>query len=741
MMVTSMKLKSLNIRNFLSFGEEAQRIDFDSFNVIVGPNNSGKTNVLRTLSLIGKLFEDRTFDTIPYYHKGDFNREFEVKLGIEFDEEEREALSDYLTCVSLMEKLQTIGKEDPDALDDLKKAIILLHGKKLFGQLFDTVFIEVFGKRQMASPFELTIRLAGDEHELYIHPYGIMTTEPTSPRGYNSWNFAQILFDEIRLNNPEKVSDFLSLKTKVRPAFENAPISVFELVSRKLDATSPSAISITGFEFGTFEAAFGDLLEFRRLRLFLRKRSFRKESANLYDVISTIYNSSLVMTSDIRSRPNAYLSSSNDMELLETEFYYLTGKELPLILFKLKNTPDPNHRRRYREILRHFREISRGLEFDVTIQRRRISTGQQNELVLIPPASDMRMNSAKNGNLRMVGVRSTEKESFLDELVIQVVHNDFAVPLDLAAAGLAESLLLLIALIGHERKSILLDEPALNLHPNLQRKVLELVNQTISSNTNQVILITHSPYLVDASQLKNAWRLAARDAKTETLNIGRTIDEIDKQEVNKISHLLGSAENRSLLFSRGAIFVEGPSDKAIIEKLDKQLSLREQGANIETNEWAVIPIGRKHSLGAFINLSRKLGIPYTAILDYDSLMVCDETIKIESCETKTSPVLSNLYQNDILTPSEIEFLRKIEPSMGQHEYPSAYFSTLFQIATDHDIFILSSDTEDLLRSLLSYYTIRPLHVLDAVLERIALGVIPKEFVIMAEFLKKRINDT
>ena len=745
LVVASMKLKSLLIRNFLSFGEEAQHLEFDSFNLIVGPNNSGKTNVLRTLSLVGKLFEDRAFDVIPYYHRGDLNREFKVEIEVQFDQEEREALSDYITCASLIEKLQITGKEDSNALNDLKEAMILQHGRKVFDRLFDAVSLEVLGKRQVVYPFEIRIKLAGDERELFIHPYGIITREPTSPHSYTSWNFAQILFDEIRLSNPDKVSDFLSFKAKERPAFEYAPASVFELISRKLEATSPSAISIGGFEFNNFEAAFGDLLEFRRLRNFLRKRSFRKESANLYDVISTIYNSSLVITSDIRSRSSACLLSSNEMEMLETEFYYMTGKELPLILFKLKNTSDPRQRRRYREILRRFAEISNGLEFDVTVQRRKISAGQQDELVLISPSSYMGMNLKANENLRMVGVRSKEKESFVNELVIQIVHNDFAVPLDFAAAGLAESLLLLIALIGHERKTILLDEPALNLHPKLQRKVLELVNQTISSNNNQVILITHSPYLVDAPQLQKAWRLATRDSKTEVLHIGRTIDEIDKRDAArkryKVSSLLGSAETRFLLFSRGAIFVEGPSDKAIIEKLDKRLSLREQGANVEANEWAVIPIGVKQNLGAFIKLSRRLGIPYAAVFDYDSLMVCNETIKMENDEVKVSPIISSLCGNNALTPFEIELLRKLEPSTLQDEYSSEHFGTLSQIANDHGIFVLSSDFEDLLHSLLSYYTIKPLHILDAVLDRIAMDTIPNEFVEMTEFLKKRITGT
>ena len=40
-----MKLRYLKARNVLSFGDECIKLEFDDFNIIAGPNDSGKTNL------------------------------------------------------------------------------------------------------------------------------------------------------------------------------------------------------------------------------------------------------------------------------------------------------------------------------------------------------------------------------------------------------------------------------------------------------------------------------------------------------------------------------------------------------------------------------------------------------------------------------------------------------------------------------------------------------------------------
>ncbi len=45
-------IRSLRLRNILSYGEEAQELELFSLNVIIGPNNAGKTNVVNAISLL-----------------------------------------------------------------------------------------------------------------------------------------------------------------------------------------------------------------------------------------------------------------------------------------------------------------------------------------------------------------------------------------------------------------------------------------------------------------------------------------------------------------------------------------------------------------------------------------------------------------------------------------------------------------------------------------------------------------
>ena len=45
-------IRSLTIRNLLSFGEEATTIDLRCLNVLIGPNGSGKSNLIEVLGLL-----------------------------------------------------------------------------------------------------------------------------------------------------------------------------------------------------------------------------------------------------------------------------------------------------------------------------------------------------------------------------------------------------------------------------------------------------------------------------------------------------------------------------------------------------------------------------------------------------------------------------------------------------------------------------------------------------------------
>ena len=62
------KLKSVEIENFRSIVEEALSLDFDDLTVIVGPNNCGKSNILRAL----QLFFSGHIEGTPYTTESDY---------------------------------------------------------------------------------------------------------------------------------------------------------------------------------------------------------------------------------------------------------------------------------------------------------------------------------------------------------------------------------------------------------------------------------------------------------------------------------------------------------------------------------------------------------------------------------------------------------------------------------------------------------------------------------------------
>jgi len=76
----------------------------------------------------------------------------------------------------------------------------------------------------------------------------------------------------------------------------------------------------------------------------------------------------------------------------------------------------------------------------------------------------------------------------------------------MVGSGIFEVLSILAVVIGSEGKVVLLDEPALHLHPVYQKKLLKVFDELNKNGNNQIIIITHSPYLVDTELLSNTFR-------------------------------------------------------------------------------------------------------------------------------------------------------------------------------------------------------------------------------------------
>ena len=91
-----MRLKSVRIKNFLSVGEEPLAVKFDDTPItfLVGPNNSGKSNIFRTLDFVGRAITDAMAPSEADCYFGS-SPDFEIRVEAEIDGEELGALKDF----------------------------------------------------------------------------------------------------------------------------------------------------------------------------------------------------------------------------------------------------------------------------------------------------------------------------------------------------------------------------------------------------------------------------------------------------------------------------------------------------------------------------------------------------------------------------------------------------------------------------------------------------------------------
>ena len=235
-------------------------------------------------------------------------------------------------------------------------------------------------------------------------------------------------------------------------------------------------------------------------------------------VLRTLLHRGLVLLGDLRQPPTLmYVVTETRFDPAPTD-----GTRIPVRLFRWKNG-DPAQRARFAASQSLFNRLT-GLTFDVTLTPQ---TRQQHD------------------------------EEPAGVLVLPVVGQQGRdLPVEFAGAGVWEALLLSTTLSDSTGRVALLDEPARNLHPTLQRRLLGEMRRA----SGQFIMTTHSPYLVpvgDDVELTNILRLDLERGATHASRLTSGSSSADSRLLKALGE---SADARALLFARGVILVEGGTE-------------------------------------------------------------------------------------------------------------------------------------------------------------------------------------
>jgi len=702
------QIKKLRIRNLLTY-EDSGWIELGRRTLIVGPNGSGKTNIIRTLRLMRAavgLEEIQPANVIDYLH--DPSKPLAgIHLDVTLSEEEVEAAYNLLRYYveNNNPQLYDFGEHASKLKELLLNARISMswirkqylnpserimeaHHELEFPNLYMGVRLEV------SSDFESSKKDLG---LAYYDPASSWDKLPASsqvPLGAtpacNKKELLQKLLDTLKAFDGEERKKELkkvmhecagvglinSYTISYGIFYKEMESSILEDIEDILEMANIPRLA------GHEEYGMGYLL----LRIILGGLLFAGSEkpfsgvSKLAALRGSFYNVELVMNENFNKILDEVGASSVRLDA------YLRNVEP--FLAHLSLSSDSVERQRFKEISDCFSKYFNNIM--------EVEVASEQFEVRLQPCSALLQSETQSPMDKVRSKLSTESQRLIKlpyhriYLREKVGERKVPTPIDMAAQGHRELLSLLTALIGRPGSVVFLDEPASNMHPTLLSQFLmDLMGHSEGSRKlecseelgrNQVIVITHSPVVakifieadVGASDLSIISVHRVGDGASKIRNLTPDKWQGGKEEFLKT---IGRIVDPRILFAKGVVLCEGPADHAFLREALGLLNNSEKWNELLRNDVELVWMNSKNNLVTYDKVLNQLEIPYVAVLDFDAL--CEVLLCKNKNELEDHPLYkacNNKKGNDkkvliltpklILTPNKLKELNDSDKLSG-----------------------------------------------------------------------------
>ena len=159
---------------------------------------------------------------------------------------------------------------------------------------------------------------------------------------------------------------------------------------------------------------------------------------------------------------------------------------------------------------------------------------------------------------------------------------------------------------------LLLDNPGWVLHPSGQKDLLDALEEI--SKSNQIVIATHSPFLIDKNKLERI-RVVKREAKIGT-KIYEKFWHSTHDALQQIRAAIGADISDSLFGGKNNIIVEGFSDKIYLEAMAKYLKRKEK-STINLDKVFIVSAGGAEGVPYLVAWFKAEKYNLLALLDAD----------------------------------------------------------------------------------------------------------------------------
>jgi hypothetical protein len=186
------------------------------------------------------------------------------------------------------------------------------------------------------------------------------------------------------------------------------------------------------------------------------------------------------------------------------------------------------------------------------------------------------------------------------------------------ASGLLHLAAILASLYDDEVGCLLIDEPEVSLHPQLQSFLLNEIKKVAGSNTEKgkklIFISTHSTEFIEVNSVTDLASIVfCKDIQEAPIQIDPNLGDFQSKKLQALLTRLGQ-EHKLALFCHSPLLVEGPSDEIICSALSRKLSL-----NLEAAGSQILPVTGKGQFPVVIKLFRLIGKVPALLGDADAI--------------------------------------------------------------------------------------------------------------------------
>lgn len=206
------------------------------------------------------------------------------------------------------------------------------------------------------------------------------------------------------------------------------------------------------------------------------------------------------------------------------------------------------------------------------------------------------------------------------------------------ASGLVNVISILAALFDEEVEFLLIDEPEVSLHPQLQSYLLREMKNAVKKYGKTIVISSHSAEMIELNKAEDLSNFVFFNNKELPKQISPSAPELSNKQLQDFLLRMSLIYNEGF-FAKRILLIEGASDMIMCRYLCNRLDL-----NLDVAGSQIIPVDGKGQFPVIAKLFRLIGKEVFVLTDLDGFVDDNSVINLFTSLPKAVEI-ANFYGN------------------------------------------------------------------------------------------------